>query len=327
MKKILNFFFTLFIFIILFNVNVVLAKEITIDDVLSFMSKNNILDDSDYFYMYKRMFNGAGENNINKVSYTIDKQENTINVKVTLKDVDDGDIVKDLILNVDENGLITYTNNNDIKSLDSRVGSFIFSQILYSIGGARGYNKDILIDWMNQIDLTTVSLEEGIEWTYENIAFSGEDNGSVYEYDISVPKTFKIDINKITEQMPESQAVEVLDIKTSYSSISMKVYAKDHLNENCVIYRRNSDNNDYEKLGVVSCNNGEFVDNDLSDGTVYYYQATVEDAITCAQDIKVTTEKIPLTGAFITLGSIVVLIILEVVLCIVYKKRKIIQKI
>ena len=325
MKKYSNCIIFLFMIFILFGFKVVNAADITIDDVVSYMKENNILDNSDYSYMFGRMFNSE-EYDIESISYTVKKEDNKITIDTILKDKNVGEINKTFDFNIEDN-LITYTNDSDVNSLESRISAFLFSELIYSVGGARGYQKDIIVDWMNQIDLTSITLEDGIEWTYEKITYTDEKNDSVYKYEINIPKTFKVDILKLTANMPSNALVKIHDIKTDFTSISMSVYADGHLDEMCTIYRRNDDNNDYIKVGTVSCNNGVFTDNNLTDATTYHYQSTVENVIMCSDDVEITTETIPETGAFITIGSIIILIILEIVLCLIYRKHRIIQKI
>ncbi|MDE5539652.1 MAG: hypothetical protein K2J20_04120, partial [Bacilli bacterium] len=306
-----------FMCFIIIGIDKVEAKEITIDNVISFMKNNNIFDDSDYFYMFGKMLNGNNAYNIKSFKYKIEKEDNNIIIKATLTDAKVGNIETTTTLAIKDN-LINYVNTNDIDSLESRIDTIIFSQIVYSIGGARGYDKDILINWLNQIDLNTVTANDGIECDFENVKYSIENNGRTYEYEVSVPKSYIIDINKVTEKMPNDYNVEIKDIKPGITEISMTVYAKNHLDEMCEIYRKN-DKNNFELVGKVSCNNGRFMDINLKDETTYYYQTIIEDKIMCSEEIEITTFKAPATGFLPSIGSLLVLVTLGII---VHKTNK-----
>lgn len=326
MKKILKFSFMIFfVFFIILENSQVKAMDLNVDDVISFMQENNILDNSEYFYMFGKMLNGSDDYDINSFKYTISIEGNNININVTLIDTKEGQIEKNSTLTINDN-LISYTNNNDIDSLDSRVDAVIFSQLIYSIGGARGYNKDSLIDWMNQIDLNTITIDEGIDCIFENVKYNIKQDNRTYEYEVSIPKSYTININKITEQIPSSDIVEIQNIEPGISTISMTIFSQNHSDEICNIYRKNNDNN-YELVGKVSCNNGEFMDNNLKESTTYYYQATIEDKIMCSSETKITTEKSPKTGTFAPIISLLILIIIGIVLYTINKKNILFKKI
>ena len=295
MRKFFKFLFLIFLFFIVMHFTDVYAKEISVDNVIAYMKDNNVLKDDEYFYMFGRMLNGNGEYNITDFSYKIFKENNEIFVFVTLNDKKMGKIQKNVNF-VIENNLIKFTNKFDKNSLDSRVATVIFNQLIYSIGGVRGYNKDIIVNWMNEINLDNKTVE-GITGTYEKVRYSFKENSTKYEYEINVPLEFEIDINKISDKIPDNLTVKIHDIKEDFSSVSMKVLAKNQTDKMCIIYRKN-ENGQYEKVGRVSCNNGKFVDRDLKEKTTYYYQAVIEDQIMCANDVKITTTESPNTGVF-----------------------------
>lgn len=326
MKRIYRFFLILFLSCSVFiGIDRVEASEINIDKVISFMENNNILDDSDYFYMFGKMLNGNGEYDIKSFKYKVEKEYNSIIIKTTLKDAKKGDIVTSTTITIEDN-LINYVNNNDVNSLESRVDTLLFSQIIYSVGGARGYDKDILVNWLNQIDLSTITLEEGIYCSFRNVKYNIKDKGRTYEYEVSVPLAYTIDINKITKEMPDNYNVEIKNIKAGITDISMSVYAKNHTNEMCEIYRKN-DNNKFQFITKVSCNNGKFRDKDLKEETTYSYQAIVENKIMCAKETKITTGKAPATGFLPKIGSILFLIILGIAVFKLNKKYSLFKRI
>jgi len=325
MKNILKCFFVFFLFFIVLGFDSIKAKDITIDEVIDFMNNNNILEDNDYFYMFGKMLKGNEDYDVTDFSYVVSKNSNDINIKVTLTDNNSNKIENRLLFSVNGN-VISYTNTNEVDSLESRIATVMLSQLIYSIGGARGYSKDLLIDWMNQIDLNTVTEEDGINWTYENVIYKISQNNRNYEYEVAVPKNFSVDINKITEKMPNGKKVSVNNIVSGTNSISMSILAPDHLDEMCIVYRRN-DKSQYEKVGQVSCDNGFFIDENLKAETTYYYQVTIGDMIMCATDIEIATEKIPITGTFIGIGTCVVLTIIGVSCYMIYKKKSLFRKI
>ena len=305
-------------------VNKAQASKISANDVISFMEKNNILDDSEYFYMFGKMLNGNNEYDINSFKYTITTENSKINIKTTLEDEKTGKIEKTTTFTMNDN-IISYTNSNDVNSLESRIDTILFSQLIYSIGGARGYNQDILVDWMNQINLSTVTEKEGINCTFKNVKYNTKQENSTYEYEISVPITYTIDINKITENIPTKDIVEIKNTQQSASSVTLTVNAENHKEEMCSIYRKND--NKYELVGKVSCNNGVFKDKDLKEGTSYYYQATIEDQIMCSKEIAVIPSKNPLTGASLPFYILLISILIGMTIYIISKKYKKVVKI
>ena len=329
MKKILNFFFTLFLFIILFNFNVVLAKDITVDEVISYMNQNSIFDDAEYNRLFSTMFNGEDEYEMGSLKYIVTKEsDTTLKVKVDFEDKKTSTIEKEFTLTLANNSQISYTNTNESKSLESRLLTFIFNEIIYSVGGARGYNKDYLFDWMNQIDLENATLEDdGVVYNFEQIFYTIDHDGTNYEYEFDVPKNFSIDINKITNEIPELITAEIHDINPGFTDISMKIFVQNHTDELCNVYRREDGENDYQKIAQVRCNDEEFVDKDVEVGKTYYYKATVDGVIMCSDEVEASLEVLPLTGAFLSIGSILALIIIELFICKYYKKFKKLRKV
>ena len=337
MRKFYRFIIFLFITFILFDFKIVMAADITIDDVVNYMNANSIFDDSEYYDLFGDMFDRE-ENDISKITYEVTKEaisaeakeptSSSLKIKVSLEDaLKEESIEKEYVLNITDNNKISYTSNYDKNSLDARVITFLFDEIIYSVGGARGYNKDYLVEWMNQIDLNKVTLEEGIKCDFESVFYTVNKDGTDYEYELNIFKNFTIDINAITKEIPEIIATEIHDVKPSYTDISLKFYVKNHTDDLCIVYRREESETEYRKIGQVKCNDEEFVDSNVESGKTYYYQATVEGVIMCSEEVKASLEELPLTGAFLSIGSIVALIILEVVIFKFYKKYKKVQKI
>ncbi|HAB66021.1 MAG TPA: hypothetical protein DCE23_01505, partial [Firmicutes bacterium] len=129
---------------------------------ITFMKDNNILDTQEYFKIFGKILNGNdNEYDIDSFKYDITSTEDKINIKVTLNDKKTQNIEKDIVLNIQDNK-ISYTNTNTPESLDSRVATIILNELIYSIGGARKYDKDILVDWMNQININGTLEDDGI---------------------------------------------------------------------------------------------------------------------------------------------------------------------
>lgn len=324
LKFLLTFVFITFIFNIL-CISGVQASEIIAENAISFMKDNNILEDDEYFYMFGKMLNGNDDYDIDSFKYNISIEESNINIDVTLNDKKSGSIERTTTLTL-EDGLIKYVNNNEVDSLESRIDTVILSQLIYSIGGARGYEKDILFDWMNQIDLKKVNADAGIDLAYEVVKYEIEQEGRTYEYEVSVPKSYTIDVNKVTEEIPEKDTVEIKEVEPGISSVSMMIYAENHSGEMCNVYRRDK-NSQFELVGTVSCNNGQFTDIKLKDETVYYYTAAIENKVMCSPETEVTTLKSPVTGAFIPVIGFLVLVTLGAALYKAYKDNKLFKKI
>lgn len=308
MKKAVKFFFTLFIFFIFFT-DIVSASEISVEDVTTFMKDNNILDTQEYFKIFGKILNGNdNEYDIDSFKYDITSTEDKINIKVTLNDKKTQKIEKDIVLNVQDNK-ISYTNANAPESLDSRIATIILNELIYSIGGARNYDKNILVDWMNQININGTLEEDGITTSTKKVKYEVKDGETTYEYESYVPLTYTIDINKITDELPPSNEVEITNIEADVTSVTIQVYSGAYNDKNCSIYRLN-DNNEYELVGNVSCQNGKLVDNNLKENTTYYYTASVENRIMCSKATEVTTKQAPNTGKFLNTGIIVLILII-----------------
>lgn len=307
------------------SINKVYASEIILEDVIAYMQENNILEDEEYFYMFGRMLNGENEYHIDSFKYTITREDEKINVNVTLHDKEEGSIEKTTVLTT-EDGLIKYTNKNEKESLESRIDAVIFSQLIYSIGGARGYEKDSLINWMNQIDLKKVTAADGIDVAFDTVQYEIKEEGRTYEYEVSVPKSYTVDVNKVTNNIPASNKVEIKNVEPGISSVTMNIFSENHRDEMCNVYRKNKANQ-YELVGTVSCNNGEFTDIKLKDEETYYYQATLADKVMCSPDTEVTTLKSPATGAFFPIIGFITLIIVGAALYQANKEHKLFKKI
>lgn len=338
MRKFYRFIIFLFITFILFDFKVVMAADITIDDVVDYMNKNSIFDDSEYYDLFGDMFDREEENDITKITYEVTKEpisaeeeeptSYNLKIKVNLEDaLKEEPIEKEYVLNITEDNKISYTSSYDTNSLGARVMTFLFNEIIYSVGGARGYNKDYLVEWMNQIDLNKTTIEEGIECNFESVFYTVNKNGIDYEYELNIFKNFTIDINAITKEIPEIIATEIHEVKPSYTDISLKFYVKNHTDDLCIVYRREESETEYRKIGQVRCNDEEFIDSNVESGKTYYYQATIEGVIMCSEEVKASLEELPLTGAFLSVGSIIALIILEVIIFKAYKKYKKVQRI
>ena len=325
MKKIAKKILLSVIFaIMLFPFIKVNAEDITIDNVITHMQNNNLLAEKEYFQLFGRILNGNNEYDIDSFEYTITKEENVITIKVNLNDKKEGKIEKETVLNIVDNK-ITYTNQNEKESLESRIDTILFTQIIYSIGGARGYNKEVLVNWMNQINLEELKEETGIVGSTEKVKYSYKVDDVPYNYTLSVPKEYTIDINKITTNIPLANYVKIEEVDKTTTTITLKVYAENDTDKECEIYRLNEDK--YEKIGITSCNNGEFTDTNLTDNTTYTYQATVKDKIVCSDTKAITTIEVPKTGAHIYIRAIIVFCGLGTILFFVYKKNNLVKKV
>lgn len=316
MKK---FFIVIFLLLII-NINNVKAQDISIDNVIDYMNANNILDDKEYFYLFGDILNINEDYNIIKLTYNVRKENNNINITLNLEDQNLGLITKNINLNI-ENNLIIYTNNYDINSLESRLGTIIFNELIYAVGIAREYNKDLIINWMNQIDLNKITIDKGLKFDYEVITKTIKKDNNTFNYEICIPKYFAVDINKLTDNIPDNIEVELKPLSVDSNTVKIQVLAKSHLDKMCVIYRKNG--NEYEKVGKVSCNKGEFTDYDLKEKTTYHYEAIIEDLIMCPNIIDITTTDVPPTGksAIISIGGIILLISLIIIFNIHHKNK------
>lgn len=92
-------------------------------------------------------------------------------------------------MTIEDDSKISYTNKFEVDSLESRVLTFIFNQLIYSVGGARGYNKDYIVEWMNQIDLNKSTIEEdGVDCSFEPVFYTLNKDGTNFEYEFSMIK-------------------------------------------------------------------------------------------------------------------------------------------
>ena len=323
------------------------AKEITVDDVVSYMNANSILNDQEYERLFGNMFNGNDEYNITKFSYTVARENDTLKVKVNLenqkvkenekssesqtldKTGEQSEIIeKEFNLTIKDNSLISYTGSEfKVDSLESRILTFIFNQLIYSVGGARGYNKDFIVEWMNQVDLNKSTIKEGVDCSFEPVFYTIKKDGTDFEYEFSMIKQFTIDINTITDKIPEIIKAEINEVQTSFTNILFKVYVKNHTDEMCNVYRRTDDNPKLTKIGQVKCDNESFVDKNVEVGKKYYYQASVVGVIMCSDEVAAQLETLPLTGSFISIGSIVVLICIDLFIWKKYKKFNKVKKV
>lgn len=326
MKKIIkNISFIFLCFIIFFTDNQV--KAVTVDEIVNYMKNNNLLDKEDYFQMFGNTLNGNNEYNIRGYTYTVEKTDTEINVKSTLVDANSTTPINITTKLTYTGNTINYTNPNPSDKLESRVASLVLSQLIYSIGGARGYSQSVLLNWMNQIDVEKATLEhDGFQGTFETKSYNTTKNGSNYRYIIHVPRTYTIKTDDITSSIPQNNTVKIQNIQPSVTSIEMTVFSAANTERNCNVYRKDNSTGEYNLIATVSCQNGAVVDNNLSPGTTYTYQATVADRVMCADDVTITTETAPETGAFAGI-SICILAISGAIAYIYYRKNSRFKKI
>ena len=176
------------------------------------MNDNNILKDNEYFYMFGKMLNGNDEYDIKDFNYLVLKNDKTLDFIVAITDKKSGK--KEITFSLSyQDDIINYTNNYKIDSLESRIITVIFNQIIYSIGEARNYDEDVIVNWMNQIDLSHLTNKDGIKLDYEKRTFSLKQEETTYDYDIFIPKAFTIDINNVTNNLPDVDEVKIDYIK------------------------------------------------------------------------------------------------------------------
>lgn len=336
----------LFLLFVLLKINFVFAKEVTVDDVVAYMNANNILDDQEYARLFGSMFNGKYEYDITKLSYTVSKEEESLKINVSLENQKEEEkepapedqptdkteqqsevIEKEFIFTIAEDSKISYTSEFNVDSLESRILTYLFNQLIYSVGGARGYNKEYLVEWMNQIDLNKSTIEEGLDCSFEPVFYTISKNGTDYEYEFSMIKQFTININTLTDQIPELIKAEINDVKASFTDISFTVNVKNHADDICNVYRRTDDNPKLVKVGQVRCNNETFIDKNVEGEKKYYYQASVAGIIMCSDEVEAQLEALPLTGSFISISSILVLIFIEIFIWVKYKKFNKVKKV
>ena len=77
---------------------------------------------------------------------------------------------------------------------------------------------------MNQIDLSHLTNKDGIKLDYEKRTFSLKQEETTYDYDIFVPKAFTIDINNVTNKLPDVDEVKIenMPMKIVLYTVRMK---------------------------------------------------------------------------------------------------------
>ena len=325
MKKIVRLISLVLLPIIVAFSKPVFAAEINVEQVVQYMETNNIFEDEEYFRLFGRVLNGNNEYDIEKITYTIETTSNRLIIKTKLIDKTIGEINKTTTLNYYGNE-ITYNNPNALDSLESRIDTLLLTELVYSIGGARGYNKLALINWMNQIDLNNTITSDGIESDVEKVTYNYEHDGKKYNYVLEVPVTYLIKINELTTNLIENDYVSISEVNKTTSSITVKLFSEEHTDEECELYRLNDDNK-YIKIATVSCNNGQFTDKNLKENQNYTYQATVKNKIVCSDNRSITTEPVPPTGAFTYLWILIIIMIISIWLYFSYKKYNLLRKV
>ena len=325
MKKIIKILLIIIsIITMLVTTSKVEAENITTDQVITFMQSNNLFEDEEYFRLFGVILNGDNEYDITSFKYTIEKNASDISIDVTLNDKNSGEIKRSTILAY-TNDTISYTNPRSKDTLESRIDTILLTQIMYSIGGARGYNKNTIINWMNQVDLNNTVSSDGIDSEVEKVKFNYTINSKKQTYTLDVPKNYTIRINEITNTVPKNDYITITETKKSISSITLRVFADGNLGEECELYRSN--NGKFEKIATVSCNNGEYTDENLKDNTEYTYQATIKNKIVCSDNRIVKTSEVPPTGGATYLVVLSILLSGSIGLLILFKKRNPLKKV
>lgn len=309
---------------ILMTTSKVEAENITTDQVITFMQSNNLFEDEEYFRLFGVILNGDNEYDITSFKYTIEKNASDISIDVTLNDKNTGEIKRSTILAY-TNDTISYTNPRSKDTLESRIDTILLTQIMYSIGGARGYNKNTIINWMNQVNLNNSVSSDGIDSEVEKVKFNYEINSKKQVYTLDVPKNYTIRINEITNTVPKNDYITITETKKSISSITLRVFADGNLGEECEIFRLSDGT--YKKIATVSCNNGEYTDENLKDNTEYTYQATIKNKIVCSDNRIVKTNEVPPTGGATYLIVLTVLLSVSTGLLVLFKKRNPLKKV
>ena len=197
---------------ILMTTSKVEAENITTDQVINFMQSNNLFEDEEYFRLFGVILNGDNEYDITSFKYTIEKNASDISIDVTLNDKNTGEIKRSTILAY-TNDTISYTNPRSKDTLESRIDTILLTQIMYSIGGARGYNKNTIINWMNQVNLNNSVSSDGIDSEVEKVKFNYEINSKKQVYTLDVPKNYTIRINEITNTVPKNDYITITEKK------------------------------------------------------------------------------------------------------------------
>lgn len=327
MKKLNKILFYLLFFLMLCLINTkVSAFATTVENVILYMQKNNLMNDEEYFKIFGKMLDGNDSegNTFESFRYSVIPSGKEIRIIADLGSKNQGKtITYETALTYDGDN-IYYTNKNEkMDSLGSRVDALILTELLYSIGGARGYKPEVIVDWMNQIDLKKVTEEQGIKIDYEDVKFEKSEGNKKYTYTVTIPKSYTIDIGKITDTIPTiiDKKVEIKDIVPGMNEIKMTVNSNNFPGEQCNIYRKSDDGTKYQLVGTVSCQNGEFTDSKLKDDTTYTYQATLSNEIDCADDVEITTQKAPDTGGNFIFEIMTSLLLIGLLLLCYYKKH------
>ena len=197
---------------ILMTTSKVEAENITTDQVITFMQSNNLFEDEEYFRLFGVILNGDNEYDITSFKYTIEKNASDISIDVTLNDKNTGEIKRSTILAY-TNDTISYTNPRSKDTLESRIDTILLTQIMYSIGGARGYNKNTIINWMNQVNINNSVTSDGIDSEVEKVKFNYEINTKKQVYTLDVPKNYTIRINEITNTVPKNDYITITEKK------------------------------------------------------------------------------------------------------------------
>lgn len=326
MKKIIRIILLILsiITMVMISLKEVQADNITTNDVITFMQSNNLFEDEEYFRLFGVILKGDEEYEITKFKYTIEKNPSDISIDVTLTDKNIGEIKRSTIITY-TNDTISYVNPHSIDTLESRIDTIILTQLMYSIGGARGYNKNTIVNWMNQIMLDNTVTSDGIDSEIEKIKYNYTIDSKKYSYTLEVPKNYTIRINELVNTVPNTDYVEIKEIKKSISSITLRVYADGNLGEECELYRLKDGK--YEKLTTLSCNNGEYTDENLKDNTEYTYQATIKNKIVCSDNRIIKTSEVPPTGAKVYIIALVIISVMSVGLFILSKKFNPLKKV
>ena len=193
-------------------------KELSTDQVITFMQSNNLFEDEEYFRLFGVILNGDNEYDITSFKYTIEKNASDISIDVTLNDKNTGEIKRSTILAY-TNDTISYTNPRSKDTLESRIDTILLTQIMYSIGGARGYNKNTIINWMNQVNLNNSVSSNGIDSEVEKVKFNYEINSKKQVYTLDVPKNYTIRINEITNTVPKNDYITITETKNEATTI------------------------------------------------------------------------------------------------------------
>lgn len=311
-KLIKKIMFMLLFSLCLLDIPIVWAEDknettVSIDDVLVYMSDQNIYSFDSYLNSFGKILNGNKEYDMESMRYDITKDKNTFTIKTYVIDkISDTLIESSTTFNYTDT-TISYTNTHPSNSLESRIDSLLLTEIMHSIGAMKGIPSKLLIDWMNQIPLESGTLaKDGFEGTFEKITYKTEINNKEYTYITNVPRSYQIDINKLTNEMPESTDVYISFQDSTTSKVKLYVSTKEETTKKCNVYKKNNKTNEFNLLDTVDCNGSTIEDKNLESGTTYTYQVKFADEIMCGTEVTATTktpiipEIIPDTGNFFT---------------------------